>query len=64
MKQAHGVQIADREELIGEISAKHSIKGYDHTQLSKQEVADFSEKLRDLRKRQTLEYDKLQVCLT
>ncbi|EPT05284.1 hypothetical protein FOMPIDRAFT_148443 [Fomitopsis schrenkii] len=59
-EKAHEGRIAEREEHIGEISAKHSIKGYDHTPLSKQEVAEFSEKLRDLRKRQTSEYDKLQ----
>lgn len=63
-RQAHERQIAEREERIGDISAKHSIKGYDHTPLSKQEVAEFSEKLRDLRKRLISEYDKLQVHLS
>ena len=59
--QAHERQIADREERIGDISAKYSIRGYDHSPLSKQEVAEFSEKLRDLRKRLTSEYDEVQV---
>ncbi|KAH9936393.1 uncharacterized protein B0H18DRAFT_322022 [Fomitopsis serialis] len=38
-EKAQELLIAEREELIQEISARHQIKGYDHTPLDKREVA-------------------------
>ncbi|TFY67850.1 hypothetical protein EVJ58_g1346 [Rhodofomes roseus] len=59
-EKAQEQRIADREELIREISATHNIKGYDHAPLDRHEVTDFIEKLKDLKRRQNLETDKLQ----
>lgn len=59
--QAQEQRIADREELIREISAKHQLKGYDHSPLEREKVAEFVTKIGDLRRRQNAETDKLQV---
>ncbi|THH27305.1 hypothetical protein EUX98_g6880 [Antrodiella citrinella] len=52
--------LADREELIREIAAKHQMKGYDHTHLSRDEILEFISKLSDLQRSQNRETEKLQ----
>ncbi|KAH7924955.1 hypothetical protein BV22DRAFT_469854 [Leucogyrophana mollusca] len=58
--KAHEGRLVEREELIRDISDKHNIKGYSHTPLEREKVAEFISRLSDLLRRQKLEYEKLQ----
>ncbi|KAH8104626.1 AAA domain-containing protein [Cristinia sonorae] len=53
-------QLAEREDLIREIAAKHQMKGYDHSPLGRDEILDFIGKLSDLQKSQNRETERLQ----
>lgn len=52
--------MVEREELIREISDKHSIKGYSHSPLEREKVIEFIYRLGDLQSKQRSEYEKLQ----
>ncbi|KAF8836218.1 hypothetical protein BDN67DRAFT_974411 [Paxillus ammoniavirescens] len=58
--KAHERRLAEREELIREISDKHNIKGYSHSPLEREKVNEFIARLGDLQRRQRSEFEKLR----
>lgn len=59
--KAHERRIAEREELIRDISDKQNIKGYSHSPLEREKVNEFISRLGDLQRRQHADYKKLQA---
>ena len=56
--------MAEREQLIRDISIKHQLRGYDHSPLEKDKVLQFGSRLADLQQRQNAETESLQVSFT
>ncbi|KDQ62331.1 hypothetical protein JAAARDRAFT_66083 [Jaapia argillacea MUCL 33604] len=59
-QKAHEQRVSDREELIRTIAGKYQMKGYDHSPLEKEKVADFISRLEDLVRQKASETEKLQ----
>ncbi|KAI0771249.1 hypothetical protein BD413DRAFT_604552 [Trametes elegans] len=62
-EQAQVQRIADREELIRDIASRHHIKGFESSQLERDQVIQFISTLNDAKRRQNVETDKLQSTL-
>lgn len=56
-QEAHNQQVTEREQLIDELGEKHKIKSSDYSSSS-----EFIACLDELRRRQTVDLEKLQVC--
>ncbi|CAL1713176.1 unnamed protein product [Somion occarium] len=59
--QAQERLIADREELVRDLAAKHQLRGYDHSPLEKEQVLEFTTKLSELQRKQIIEADNIQA---
>lgn len=53
--------MADREELVRELSAKYHIRGFEQSPLGREEASQFLSNLNDIKRRQHTETDRLQV---
>ncbi|TCD70142.1 DNA repair protein rad50 [Steccherinum ochraceum] len=59
-QKLHEQLLADREELIRNISSQHHLTGYDHSPLGRDEILEFINKLSDLQESQNRETERLQ----
>ncbi|KZT23428.1 P-loop containing nucleoside triphosphate hydrolase protein [Neolentinus lepideus HHB14362 ss-1] len=59
-KRAQEQRLAEREELIRDLSTKYQIKGYDYSPLEKEKAAEFTSRLSDLLRRETIDAEKIQ----
>lgn len=59
-QRAQEQRLADREELVRELSTKYELKGFDYSPLEKEKVAEFTSRLSDLLRRETMEAEKIQ----
>ncbi|KAL1950585.1 hypothetical protein VTO73DRAFT_5709 [Trametes versicolor] len=60
-EKAQEQRIADREELIHDIASRHHIKGFENSQLERDQVQQFISTLVDTKRRQNAETDRLQA---
>ncbi|XP_006462486.1 hypothetical protein AGABI2DRAFT_206829, partial [Agaricus bisporus var. bisporus H97] len=58
---AHKMQVAEREQLIHEISEKHKIKGFNYSPLEREKAHEFLSRLDELRRKQIADLDKIQT---
>ncbi|PPQ65386.1 hypothetical protein CVT26_000011 [Gymnopilus dilepis] len=56
-------RIASREQLIRDIGEMYDIKGFNHSPLEREKVAEFVARLGDIQRRQQREFEKLQADL-
>jgi DNA repair protein RAD50 len=60
--KAHKTQVAEREQLIHEISEKHKIKGFNYSPLEREKAHEFLSRLDELRRKQNADLERIQVC--
>ncbi|KAK2465331.1 hypothetical protein APHAL10511_002685 [Amanita phalloides] len=61
--EAQDRRIAEREQLVHEISEKYDIKGFGHSPLERDKIIEFVSKLGDAQRKQRTELEKLQSDL-
>ncbi len=54
--------LADRDEMVRDIAAKHQMMGYDHSPLDRPQLVDFISRLKDMQRAQNHATDNLVVC--
>lgn len=60
--QRHEQAVAEREQLVRQMSLELGIRGYDMSGMSQEEIDSFTAQLRDMVTRAEKEYDDLKVC--
>ena len=59
--KAHVQRVEDREALIRELSTRFHMKGFDHTPLEREHVAEFITTFTDVRNQQNTATEDIQV---